>query len=323
MANAREYAIMLVDDRGVIRSWSAGAQALFGYTPDEAIGQPVGLLFVPSDIATDAPDRELEDARRKGRAEDSRWHVRKDGERFWGNGVAMRVEEGDARGFLKILRDETRSKRAEEQRVLLLNELNHRIKNTLATVQSIVDQTLRAGGVVGPVRTSLTNRLIALAKAHDVLVEESWSGADLRSVIEQTLLPYRQPKADAFLLDGPPVRLSPQQALSLSLGLHELTTNAIKYGALSAPAGEVHITWNLALDGDGRRSMNLLWEERGGPPVCTPARTGFGARLISRTFAGGNSGRSRLDFHREGLRCVFDLPLSGSAEIPILDLTSE
>jgi PAS domain S-box-containing protein len=323
MANAREYAILMLDEEGVIRSWNSGAEKIFGYTPAEVIGRPFALLFVSSDLAAEAPVHELSVARSQGRAEDSRWHLRKDGQRFWGNGVTMRLEDGASRGFLKILRDETASKLADEQRVLLLNELNHRIKNTLATVQSIADQTMRAGNVDLATRRNLTDRLMALAKAHDILVEESWAGADLRNVVEQALAPHQRPESEAFHLDGPPIRLSPQQALALSLTLHELATNALKYGALSVTAGRIYVAWNVALDGKGRRYMNLLWEERGGPPVRKPEQPGFGTRLISRSFSRESGGKANIDFRREGLRCVIELPLSGPEEIPILDLSRE
>src|SRR5690606_27084786 len=138
---------LILDEAGIVQAWSPGAELIFGYRADEVVGQPSDMLFVPSDVAASAHEQELETARREGRAEDSRWHLRKNGERFWGNGVTMRLQEGGLGGFLKIMRDETASKLADEQRVLLLNELNHRIKNTLATVQSITEQTLRAGNV--------------------------------------------------------------------------------------------------------------------------------------------------------------------------------
>jgi two-component sensor histidine kinase len=212
--------------------------------------------------------------------------------------------------LLKILRDETRTKLAEEQRVLLLNELNHRIKNTLATVQSIAEQTLRAGRVDRVTREALANRLIALSQAHNVLVEQNWAGADLHAVIRQALAPHEREGATVFAAEGPRVQLSPQQGVSLSLALHELTTNAIKYGALSNPGGRIAITWNVAQNGQGHRFLNLLWEENGGPPVGAPERTGFGTRLIARSFGADSGGSAHLHYRTEGVRCVIELPLS-------------
>ena len=322
LSSAREFAILLISEDGRLESWSDGAQRIFGYAAEEVLGRPADVLFLPADLAAGAHTRELETARRLGRAEDSRWHVRKNGERFWGNGVTMHVEDSDEAGFLKILRDETPAKLAEEQRVLLLNELNHRIKNTLATVQSIAEQTLRGAEVDAATRERLAERLQALSKAHDLLVKESWAGADLNAVLEQAIAPHRQPGDDPFRLDGPTVRLSPQQAVELSLASHELTTNALKYGALSQPGGEVEISWNLAQDGEGRRYMNLLWNESGGPVVEPPQRSGFGARLLAQALGREGYGHVKLDYLPAGLQCVIELPLSDAEENAMLDLAA-
>jgi len=314
--NAREYAILVLDDDGVIVSWSPGAVALFGYDEAEAIGMPARDLFLPSDVAADLHRLELRLAREKGRAEDSRWHQRKDGGRFWGNGVTMLISgEGHSR-FVKVVRDETRAKLADEQRILLLNELNHRVKNTLATVQSIAEQTLRSAGVESKTRNNLANRLVALSQAHDVLVQQSWAGADLHEIVDKALAPHGHPDRDNLRVDGPPVRLSPRQAVTLSLVLHELVTNAVKYGALTVTEGVIHLSWNTGIDGAGRRYLSMLWSESGGPVVSPPEHQGFGTRLIERTFASEEGGRATLSYDPEGVRCVIDLELSTPEEIP-------
>jgi len=321
IANALDYAIITLDRIGNITSWSPGAERIFGYSADEIIGKPSSMLFVAADEAAGAHLLEMDVAREHGRAEDSRWHSRKDGHRFWGNGVMMVLTDGPHSGFLKILRDETKSKLADQQRVLLLHELNHRIKNTLATVQSIAENTLRASSVDPATRANLTNRLIALSEAHNLLVTENWAGADLGGVVAQAVAPHELPEAPRFAIDGPPVRLSPQQAVSLSLALHELATNAAKYGALSDAVGQVAITWNIWQDGEGRRYLNLLWKEQGGPPVSAPTHTGFGTRLITRTVGQESGGRAHVTYEPAGLRCVIELELSKDQEIPILDLS--
>src|SRR4051812_35515157 len=147
LANARDYAFVTFESGGQVTSWSPGATRVFGYSEAEMIGTRIDITFTASDQASGAPERERQTAHQDGQAENSRWHCRKNGERFWGNGVTLRVDDAQAGEFLKIVRDETRIKLADEQRVLLLNELNHRVKNTLATVQSIAEQTLRAGKV--------------------------------------------------------------------------------------------------------------------------------------------------------------------------------
>jgi PAS domain S-box-containing protein len=318
--NALDYAIFTLDLDGRITSWSPGAERILGYADAEIIGLNMSVMFLPSDLAAGADRLELQTAIEAGRAEDTRWHRRKNGERFWANGVTMRVR--GAPGLLKILRDETRAKLAEDQRVLLLNELNHRIKNTLATVQSIAEQTLRAGDVERRTREALTERLIALSHAHDMLVAQNWAGADLRIIIEQALAPHEHPGYRAFEIDGPPTRLSPQQAVAMSLALHELATNAVKYGALSTPSGQVSVTWNLSYDGQGARHMTLLWQETDGPAVATPRHSGFGSRLIARSFGQESGGEAAIEYLPGGVRCTIHLPLSGPEEIPMLDVSS-
>jgi PAS domain S-box-containing protein len=313
--NATDYAIFTLDADGLITSWSPGAERILGYSEQEALGMDFRLLFLEADRAASTPSAELDRALKIGRAEDTRWHVRKDGQRFWANGVTMRLQ--DEPGLLKVMRDETPSKVAEDQRVLLLNELNHRLKNTLVTVQSIVDHTLRSEQASPATRRVLTERLIALSEAHDVLVEQNWAGADLQVIVERAISPYEHGEP-RFEVDGPAVRLSPQQAVSMSLALHELCTNAIKYGALSAVGGKVSISWNIEYGGDGARAMTLLWRESGGPPVTPPTRKGFGTRLIGRSFGAENHGRAHLEYAAEGLTCIIQMALTGPDGAPML-----
>jgi len=318
LENALEYAIFTMDFDGVITTWSRGAEQILGYTRDEAVGMSFGRLFVDPDREAGNHVDELEKAKRDGKAEDTRWHQRKNGQRFWANGMTMRIEEPGVSSLLKILRDETPAKLAEDQRVLLLNELNHRIKNTLATVQSIAEQTLRASETDPTARRNLTERLIALSEAHNVLVEENWAGADLMSIVRQALAPHDQAGSLRFRIDGPAVRLSPPQAVAMALALHELATNAIKYGALARDGGRVEIDWNLSHDHLGARHMAFLWREFGGPPVSAPERQGFGTRLIARSFGQESGGQAQIAFLPEGVQCVIKLPLSVTGEIPPL-----
>ena len=317
IAHALEYAIFTLDLTGKITSWSPGAERITGYAPDEAIGMDFAAIFTSSDRSAGHDRAELERAWRDGRAEDSRWHVRKNGERFWANGVTMALHAPDVSALIKVIRDETPHRLAEEQRVLLLNELNHRINNTLVTVQSMVEQTLRATDVDRSVRDDLTARLMALSEAHKSLVEQNWAGAELSDIIRRALSPYEN---DGVRLstDGPPLWVSPQQAVTLSLVLHELVTNAVKYGALSTPDGRLTVSWNLQHDSRGQRHMTFLWEERGGPTVREPTRRGFGSRLIERSLAAEAQGRARMEFDPEGLRCSIAMTLSGEAEMPVL-----
>jgi two-component sensor histidine kinase len=198
---------------------------------------------------------------------------------------------------------------AAQHQQLLINELNHRVKNTLATVQSIVSQTLRHAPDRAEARAAIERRLIALSRAHDVLTRENWQGAYLSEMITQALEPFRSPEDNRFHVDGPEIMLSPRMALDLALALHELATNAVKYGALSNEFGEIHLTW--AVDDSGAPPhLKLRWEERGGPPVVQPVRRGFGSRLIERSLAQALQGAVRIDFLPEGVICTVDAPIT-------------
>jgi PAS domain S-box-containing protein len=312
--NAVDYAIFTMDPEGLITRWGRGAEKVLGYSRAEAIGMDFATLFSPSDREAGMSGVELNTAMIKGRAEDTRWHLRKTGERFWANGVTMVVNGSNPTVLLKIMRDETSAKLADNQRVLLLNELNHRIKNTLTIVQSIAEQTLRSGGDAAATRRSLIDRIMALSQAHNVLVEQNWAGADLLTIVRQAVAPHDQ-TSTAVTVDGPEVRLSPSQAVSMSLIIHELGTNAVKYGALSTPTGTVNLSWNLGQNGLGARSLTFLWQEAGGPTVHPPATRGFGSRMIARAMSENASGQARLEFPAEGVRCVLVMPLSIAEEL--------
>lgn len=307
LENLRPYAIVVLDRDGVVTHWMGGASEITGFEAQELVGSDLSRLYTPADRAVNTHGEEVAKALKDGRAEDSRWHCRKDGSLFWANGLMVRLK-GPSATLVKIFRDETPAKAAEEQRVLLLNELNHRVKNTLATVQSVTEQTLRAAGVSGEVRKGLADRLIALSRSHNVLVDQNWAGADLQVLIREGLCPHdRQPSP--FLVEGPAVRLHPAQAVTLSMALHELVTNALKYGALSRTDGRVEVSWNLAHDSQGVRYLSLLWQERGGPSVAAPHRRGFGSKLLSRTSGKGPAELSELTFDPGGVRFALRLRL--------------
>jgi PAS domain S-box-containing protein len=320
IANARDYAIFTMTAEGVIRSWSPGAEMVIGYAPQEAIGMPFEALFTDPDRSVGAPRTEIARTLAEGRAEDTRWHLRANGELFWANGVTMLMEQDGPPILLKVMRDETATRLAEDQRVLLLHELNHRIKNTLATVQSITDQTLRGAGVQVEVRQILTERLRAVSEAHNVLVDQNWAGADLEAIIDRSLAPFQRAFPERVVHSGPSVRLAPNQAVSVSLALHELATNAVKYGALSASEGQVRVTWNLALNGRGERALNMLWCEEGGPKVHRSSRRGFGTRLLERAFEQHGFGVAAIEMAESGVRCAMSLALNDEPGRPqVLD----
>jgi two-component sensor histidine kinase len=189
--------------------------------------------------------------------------------------------------------------RRQEERDLLIHELDHRVKNNLAIVQALVTQTLRREGVSPAISAKLDDRLAALGKAHELLVRESWESARLQDILEAVLSLQPPGQRERIARLGPPVRLEPRAALAVSMVVHELLTNALKYGALSNEAGRVAITWTLQ-----EGALQLEWLERGGPPVVTPTRKGFGATMIERSLAGEAGGAVRIDYEPAGLRCT-------------------
>jgi two-component sensor histidine kinase len=195
---------------------------------------------------------------------------------------------------------------AEEQQKLLVDELNHRVKNTLATVQAIAAQTLRTNEDPAAFRHAFEARLMALSATHDLLTQTSWRSAGLRDVVQVEFRPYDPAR---YRLDGPDVNLSPSEALTLGLLFHELATNAAKHGALSNATGVVGVAWRVR-EGRDERRLVLEWRESGGPPVVPPQRRGFGSRLIERSLKGQLGGSANLHFAPNGLHCHVELPLS-------------
>jgi PAS domain S-box-containing protein len=210
---------------------------------------------------------------------------------------------------LAVTRDVTARKRWEEHQRLLINELNHRVKNTLATVQSIASQSLRNAETADEARRTVEERLFALARAHDVLTGENWEGAGLREIVTEAVSPYRHEREDRFRIVGPDARLSPRMALAIAMALQELATNAVKYGALSDEVGQVEIAWSIDGGSVGPR-LRLAWRESGGPPVEAPTRRGFGTRLIERSLAQDLHGEVNIDFASTGLVCTLIAPLT-------------
>ena len=201
-----------------------------------------------------------------------------------------------------VFRDVTDLKSAEAHRDLLINELNHRVKNTLAMVQSVAAQTFR--GVDTAARGDFEQRLLTLSTVHSLLTDENWDSAELHDVIRASLRLHLAGDAPRISFDGPDMRLKPKSAVAISMALHELGTNALKYGALSNDKGRVALGWTT----DGGR-FRLRWEERSGPPVAPPARSGFGSRMIERGLSAELQGDVAIDFRPAGVVCTIDAPL--------------
>lgn len=433
--SATDFAIIATDVDGRVTLWNEGAARILGWSEEEMEGNPLSLIFTPDDQKAGIEKLEMRRAIKSGRADDERWHVRKDGSLFFANGSLMPLysdedgdENADAIGFLKIFQDETpqhsmrgqladsrerldaalrtglvgffdwnvstgiissdaefgsyfgrgadvmaagvpfteltnqlpqlkqfrereeqsgsaanqpdyisefsvehdgkvrwmlirascteraegrpvrylgvaiditRQKQIEAERQMLARELQHRVKNMLAVVQSIANQTFRH--IKPEMAAAFSARIGALSSAQDILTETSWRAAPITSVLEHVLAPHGR---DRFEFYGPEYDLSDRQVLSLSLGLHELATNAAKYGALSDRQGRIRIEWAT------KEGFHLRWIETGGPAVTTPIHKGFGSRLMERSLASEFGGTATFDYRPEGLIVTIDAPRS-------------
>lgn len=301
-------AILSKDLNGIIASWNAGAQRLFGYTADETVGHSVTML-IPDGMPDEEPG--ILQRIRRGEAIDHYQTVRrrKDGTLI---DVSLCVspmfdDEGHVVGASKIARDITATRQAERQREVLINELNHRVKNTLATVQSLAFHSLRHASSMEAFAESFNARLLALSKTQNLLTRGDWKHASLRELVLSELAPW-QKSGDAVHVKGEDMDLPPQLITSLGMLVHELTTNAAKYGALSVPGGQVHVRWHAADEEDARR-LHFSWVESGGPPITrAPVRRGMGSRLLE-TLARSFAGQAELRFEPAGACCQISLQL--------------
>ncbi len=226
----------------------------------------------------------------------------------------LRDETGKLTGAVNMLVDISDRKRAEAQQELLINELNHRVKNTLATVQSIAGQTARGADTLDAFLGEFEGRLMALGKAHDLLTRHRWEGAALGDILAQELAPFDPDKSGSIRIEGPAVMLAPRPAMALAMAFHEMAANAVRHGSLSRPGGGVTVSWQVTGDATSGQALELSWIEAGGPPVELTRKQGFGHRLIERTIAGDLAGACELAVARSGLRWDFSIPLAGVAQ---------
>lgn len=296
-------AIFSWDWDGAIVSWNRGCQELYGYTQAEAIGR-ISHDLLRSQHAI--PLDEMLDILR----EENAWsgeilHYAKDGTKVWVDSRHELIKVGGRRVVLETNRDITERRKADEVRNMLVAELNHRVKNTLAIVQSIAQQTARSSASVDQFVTSFRGRLHSLSNAHNVLTDAHWYGADLRNLVASELA-VTLGGIENIVIEGDDVFLSPQSALQFTLVLHELGSNALKYGALSCPTGRVEITWRRV--GKKGEKLDFFWRESGGPAVQRPARRGFGTLLIERS-GGLPHMRTSLTFDPAGVECRIEADL--------------
>jgi PAS domain S-box-containing protein len=450
---AREFAIFTTDADGRIDSWALGAQAIFGWSADEIIGQSTSVIFVPEDREANEPEKERAQARMEGHAPDVRWHLRKDGSRVFINGFVRPLHDsgGTVCGFLKIGRDETErctmdqalresetrfrqfgeassdilwirdaetlefeylspafetiygqkreyvlggdnvcrwadlilpedrertigaiksvrdgdrvthefrvvhaasqeirwvrntdfplldeagrvqriagltrdvteQKRAEERQRLLLGELQHRVRNILAMIRSIASRTAHTSSSVRHYAANLAGRIGSLARTQALLTRSPGAGVDLRQLLRDELQ-AQSARQEQFALSGTQIQLAPKAAEVLTLAIHELATNATKYGALAKPAARIDVTWNVEEQND-ESWLRLVWREKGLELDTQPTREGFGSELIKRRVPYELGGEGTLVLHRHGLECIIAFPLVQGESILQTDVAS-
>ncbi|MGJ3264934.1 MAG: CheR family methyltransferase [Salinarimonas sp.] len=295
-------------DRGLtIRSFTPAITQIFNILPSDA-GRPLTDLSSRLDLP-DLVDR-VRTVFAQGEPQELNARRKDDAANFLVRLAPYRDGDMRTEGVVVTFIDVTQLTRAQQHQRLLMDELNHRVKNTLASVQAIAGQSFRGKTDSATEREAFAARLRALAGAHDVLTSECWEGADLAEIVRVAVDPFDPAGADARLhVEGPHVRLDPRGAVAIALALHELATNAVKHGALSVQAGRIAVTWEIGGE-DGTRRLRLRWQERGGPPVSPPGGRGFGSRLIEHGLAAELQGSASLRFEPDGLVCEVDAPLA-------------
>jgi PAS domain S-box-containing protein len=285
------------DDAIVSKSWTSGAERVFGYSAGEAIGRPITIV-IPEDRQSE--ERDILTRIRRGERIDHFETVRqrKHGSLIWVSLTISPVKnaEGKIVGASKVARDITEQKRTSDQIATLAREAEHRSKNLLANVQAMVN--LSQSDTSEGLKRAMEGRIQALANVHSLFVASRWIGAELSAIATQELAPYSEKSKTRVRIEGPQVLLEPNAAQSIAVILHELATNAAKYGALSSAKGQVDLKWSHEAD----RRLHLRWTETGGPAVQEPTRKGFGRRVTEQMIA-QLKGKTRFGWRAEGLVC--------------------
>jgi PAS domain S-box-containing protein len=299
-------AIVSKDLNGIVTSWNQGAQRIFGYSAEEMIGKPITKLF-PDDRANE--ELGILERIRRGECVVPYETVRrrKDGSLVDVSLTVSPVVDGAGKvsGASKIVRDITERRQTEQRLQTVMHELSHRSKNLLSIIQAMAQQTARHSPSTKHFLERFNARIQGLASSHDLLVNQDWRGALLEDLVRHQLQPFADGDSNRIEISGPPIVVTPEAAQTIGLALHELATNASKYGALSVPAGKVAVQWLLE-PANGAPRFRMTWREQGGPPVEPPEHSGFGRLLIERLTADKLNATPLLMFAREGVTWTFD-----------------
>jgi PAS domain S-box-containing protein len=301
-------AIISVSPDGIIRSWNAAATSLFGYERSEAIGRSVEILN-PEDTGEDF--EKLDASVRAGSIVYADVVRRHKDSRLIDVAISVAPMYDDADelvGISSIVRDIGERKARERHIEFLMRELAHRSKNLLAVVQAIAGQTARHSPSLEEFQARFSQRVHAMARSQDLLVARDWRGASVAELVLLQLAPFAEEASSRIRVSGPELELMPDAVHPITLAVHELATNAAKYGALSVPDGRVAIAWELNVPAAGERRFRMRWQETNGPPVSQPAKKGFGHIVISDMVASSLRGQVTLEYASDGLRWTLDVP---------------
>jgi PAS domain S-box-containing protein len=327
LLDALPAAVYTTDANGCITFYNEAAAALWGCKPELGKSEWCGSwrLFWPDGTPLPHDECPMAVALKENRAVRGAEAIaeRPDGTRvpFIPFPTPLHDASGNLVGAVNMLIDITDRKRAEDQQALLVRELHHRVKNMLATVQAIMGSTARASTTIEEFKQAFTGRIVALARTHSSLSEDEWQAISIRDLLCNELEPYDDGSRGRVLLDGPAVDLPSGTAIPLGMAIHELTTNAVKYGALSVLGGSVAVSWTLAGDRE-LRELAIEWIERNGPAISPPSRRGFGSQLLERVLNNQIGARAIISYEPEGLRAhvVVPLPCRGPVPTPVNSL---
>lgn len=290
---------------------------LTGYDEREVLGQRFDFL-VTRDTEPETLERLAAEFHNASHGNLEICCNRKDGSVFWAGLFISPVSNagGEVVQHFASFVNLTAHKEEESESRMLIDELNHRVKNTLSTVQSIVYQALKTATDPAIIRESIESRVFALSRSHDLLSRENWKSAGLLDIVKEALEPFgvTDGRAERFVISGNNYRFAPKAVLALSIAFNELATNAVKYGAFSNASGRILISWVVQTAPDGNR-LTLRWQEKDGPPVTPPYRKGFGSRVIERGLVHELDGAVDLDYRPDGVVCTISVPLQNGARI--------
>jgi two-component system, chemotaxis family, CheB/CheR fusion protein len=309
IVESSQDAIISHDLDGIITSWNAGAEQLYGYSASEAIGQSISML-----LAEALPE---DWARVRARLDQGEQIARFEGANTVKNGHSIAVSvtispirdaDGQTSGASVVARNISERRAAEQKTNLLLGELDHRVKNILAIVSAVVSQTVKTSTSPGAFAAEIEGRVPSIAKAHSLLSQAGQGEMALRALITTELAPYDRQEG-SLVIAGPDVALTPKAGLALAMAIHELASNTAKYGALSTVSGRLEVRWTIT-GGTDNQILAFSWAESGGPAVKAPTRRGFGTTLIERALTHELDAEVRREFAVSGLRCTIEVPLT-------------